>query len=73
MTIYFITNKQHFNTLFRFKMTDDAYDYRRILPKGTIRVECGASGDCLFQSFAYALGDRSGTLHLNLDNGLWNI
>ena len=66
MTIYFITNKQHFNTVFRFKMTDDAYDYRRILPKGTIRVECGASGDCLFQSFAYALGDRSGTLHLNL-------
>ena len=65
MTIYsFLTN--NISTLFRFKMLDDAYDYRRILPEGTIRVECGASGDCLFQSFAYALGDRSGTLHLNL-------
>ena len=65
MTIYsFLTN--NISTLFRFKMIDDAYDYRRILPEGTIRVECGASGDCLFQSFAYALGDRSGTLHLNL-------
>ena len=47
-------------------MTDNAYDYRRIFPRGTIPVECGASGDCLFQSFAYALGDKSGTLHLDL-------
>ena len=47
-------------------MTDDEYDYRRIIPRGTTLVECGASGDCLFQSFAYGLGDRSGTLHLDL-------
>lgn len=47
-------------------MTYDAYDYRRILLRGTVPVECGARGDCLFESLAYALGDEGGNLHLDL-------
>ena len=42
------------------------YNYRRILPRGTVLVECGSSGDCLLQWVAKALGNEGGFLHFSL-------